>query len=133
LSCGETLAEPCRLRCDAVDIVHGGETLISIAITIATFVLCAAGLRAEAVERLRRLGAWTAAAGVPWTVCNAAIGAQLLLDDPAGVKGAFQRAGQVIFGLWLIAVALTAAHRPGDGRPHVPGRDAVSRAWQDRA
>ncbi len=36
LSCGEALAAPCELRYDAIDIVHGVETLLSIAITIAT-------------------------------------------------------------------------------------------------
>ena len=43
LSCGETLAEPCTLRYDAVDLVHGGETFVAIAITIAMFGLLARG------------------------------------------------------------------------------------------
>ena len=133
LSCGEALAAPCELRYDAIDIVHGVETLLSIAITIAMFARFAAWLRAEADGRLRRLGAWTAASGALWTACNAARGAQLLFDDLAGAKGAVQRTGQVVFGLWLIAVALTAARRTEDGGRSVPGRDAVSRAWQDRA
>lgn len=117
LSCGETLAEPCELRYDAVDVVHGGETFLSIAITIAMFALFAAGLRAEADERLRRLGGWTAAAGVVWTACNVAIGAALLLADLGEVKGAFQRTGQAVLGLWLIGLAIASARASGASRP----------------
>ena len=53
LSCGESLAEPCELRYDAVDLIHGGETFVSIAVTIAMFSLFAAGLRAAAEPSLR--------------------------------------------------------------------------------
>ena len=120
LSCGETLAEPCELRYDAVDIVHGAETFVSIAITIAMFALFATGLRAEAEQGLRRLGAWTATAGALWIACNVLMGAQYLVDDLGGAKGIFHRAAQVVFGLWLVALALAA------------GRDAVPRACQDR-
>ena len=120
LSCGETLAEPCELRYDAVDIVHGAETFVSIALTIAAFALFASGLWAEAEQRLRRLGTGTAVAGVAWVACNVLMGAQYLVDDLGGAKGIFHRAAQVVFGLWLVALALAA------------GRDAVPRACQDR-
>jgi hypothetical protein len=127
LSCGETLAEPCELRYDLVDVIHGGETFISIAITIVTFGLFAYGLLREADERLRRLGAWTVAAGAAWTACNVLMGAQYLIDDLASAKGIFHRGAQVVLGAWLVALALTA------GRVGAPaGRDAVPRAWQDR-
>lgn len=109
LSCAEELAEPCNLRYDAVDLVHGGETLLSIAITVAMFALLAVGLRADADPALRRLGAWTAAAGVVWTVGSVLMGGGYLIDDLAEVKGGFQRAAQLVFGLWLIGLALTAA------------------------
>jgi hypothetical protein len=125
LSCGETLAEPCELRYDAVDIVHGGETFLSIAITIAMFVLFAVGLRDAAEERLRRLGGWTLIAGIAWTACNALMGAQYLIGDLAEAKGVFHRAAQVVFGLWLVALALTGARL-------ARGHGAVPRAWQDR-
>jgi len=48
------------------------------------------------------------------------MGAQYLVDDLGGAKGIFHRAAQVVFGLWLVALALAA------------GRDAVPRACQDR-
>ena len=89
-------------------------------LTIAMFGLFASGLWAEAEERLRRLGTGTAAAGTLWIACNVLMSAQYLIDDLAGAKGIFHRAAQVVFGLWLIALALAA------------GRDAVPRAWQDR-
>jgi hypothetical protein len=127
LSCGETLAEPCELRYDLVDVIHGGETFISIAITIVTFGLFAFGLLREADERLRRLGAWTVAAGAAWTACNVLMGAQYLIDDLASAKGIFHRGAQVVLGAWLVALALTAG-RVGAAA----GRDAVPRAWQDR-
>jgi hypothetical protein len=126
LSCGETLAEPCKLRYDAVDLVHGGETFLSIAITIAMFALVAAGLRDEAEVRLRRLGGWTLVAGFAWTACNALMGAQYLIADLADAKGIFHRAAQVVFGLWLLALAVAA------GRRSPAGRGGVPRACQDR-
>jgi len=131
LSCGETLAEPCELRYDAVDLVHGGETFIAIAITIAMYALLARGLRAEAAAAWRRLGAWTAAAGIAWTGCNALMGAQYLIADLADVKGIFHRASQVIFGLWLLALAVTASREgdvtsPGIGRIDRDGEAAQS-------
>ncbi|GIK77569.1 MAG: hypothetical protein BroJett022_12590 [Actinomycetes bacterium] len=110
LSCAETLAEPCELRYDAVDLVHGGETFLSIAITIAMFALLVAGLRAEPDRELSRFGAWTGAAGVAWIACNALMGAQYLVADLAGSKGALQRAAQVVFGLWLLGLARAGAH-----------------------
>jgi hypothetical protein len=110
LSCAETLAEPCALDYDAVDLVHGGETMIAISIAIAMFALLATGLRTEADASLRRLGAWTAAAGVAWIACNALMGAGYLFDDLAEVKGVFHRAAQVIFGVWLVTLAWTSAH-----------------------
>ena len=129
LSCGETLAEPCELRYDLVDLVHGGETFLAVAITIATFALLARGLLDEADEGLRRLGAGTAGAGVAWTALNAMMGAQYLIGDLASVKGVFHRAAQVVLGIWLVALALgvraMVLRRPGE-------RDAVPRAWQDR-
>ena len=70
------------------------------------FALFATGLRAEAGQGLRRLGAWTAAAGALWIACNVMMGAQYLIDDLAEAKGIFHRAAQVVFGLWLIALAL---------------------------
>jgi hypothetical protein len=109
LSCAETLAEPCELDYDAVDLVHGAETMIAITITIAMFTLLAAGLRAEADVSLRRLGAWTAAAAVAWIACNALMGAGYLFDDVAEVKGVFHRAAQVVFGLWLVGLAAVTA------------------------
>lgn len=112
LSCGEALAEPCELRYDAVDLIHGGETFLSIGITILTFALFAVGLLRERDAPLRRLGGWTVAAGIAWTACNALMGAQYLVDDLASAKGIFHRAAQVVLGAWLIALALTARRLP---------------------
>ena len=126
LSCGESLAEPCELRYDAVDLIHGGETFVSIALTIAMFTLFAAGLRSAADASLRRLAGWSALAGVLWVACTVMMGAQYLIDDLGEVKGVFHRGSQVILGAWLVAVALTAGRLPDPGRGDVPP------AWQDR-
>lgn len=109
LSCGETLAEPCELRYDAIDLIHGGETFLAVAITIAMFALLATALRADPDPALRRFGSWTAAAGVAWTACNALMGAQYLIADLAESKGVFHRTAQVVFGLWLIGLAWAGA------------------------
>ncbi len=126
LSCGETLAEPCTLRYDAVDVIHGGETFISIAITIAMFGLFFIGSRGDGDRRVHGLAARSAVAGVLWTACNVVMGSQYLIDGLADVDGLFHRATQVILGVWLIVVAAAARDLP------VRGRDAVPRAWQDR-
>ena len=106
LSCGENLAEPCELRYDLVDLVHGGDTFVSIGITILTFGLFAVGLLRESDAHLRRLGSWTVVAGGAWTLCNALMGVQYLIDDLASAKGIFHRGAQVVLGLWLIALAI---------------------------
>jgi hypothetical protein len=106
LSCAESLTQACDLRYDAVDLIHGAETFVSIAATVAAFGFLALGFREDEDDRLRRLGAITAVAGVLWVLCNILMGAQYLLEDLDEVKGIFHRASQVILGVWLVAMAV---------------------------
>jgi len=106
LSCAESLTDSCELNYDLVDLIHGAETFISIAATVAAFGFLALGFRDDGDEHLRRLGTITAVAGVLWVLCNILMGAQYVLDDLDGVKGIFHRATQVILGIWLVSMAM---------------------------
>ena len=127
LSCGESLAEPCELRYDAVDLIHGGETFLSIALTIVMFGLFAAGLRAEAESGLRRLGRWAGIAGVAMD--------RLQRDDGRSVCVRRPGRGQGPLSPRQPGDPRRLVDRPGDraGRASgAAGREAVPRAWQDR-
>jgi hypothetical protein len=131
LSCAESLTDSCDLSYDLVDLIHGAETFISIAATVAAFGFLALGLRDDGDPHLRRLGTITAVAGVLWVVCNILMGAQYVLDDLDGVKGIFHRASQAILGIWLISMATGlgmmsrgAMTSPGLGRIDVDGEAA---------
>jgi hypothetical protein len=122
LSCAESLTNSCELRYDALDLIHGTETFISIFITVGAFGFLALGFFDETDPRLRRLGVITAIAGLTWILFNILIGAQYLLDDLDQVKGIFHRGAQVVLGVWLIAMAieLRGLPRPELGRGTKP-------------
>ena len=106
LSCAESLTDSCELNYDLVDLIHGAETFVSIAATVAAFGFLALGFRDDGDEHLRRLGTITAVAGSLWILCNVLMGAQYVLDDLDEAKGIFHRGSQVILGIWLISMAM---------------------------
>ncbi len=127
LSCAESLSGSCELRYDAIDLIHGAETFISIGITVFAFGFLALGFIDDGDPGLRRLGWITAVAGVLWVLCQILMGAGYALDDLEQVKGVFHRASQVVLGGWIIMLAFGL--RRSDA---CAGREAVLRAWQDR-
>lgn len=111
LSCAESLDASCKLSYDALDIVHGAESFASIVFTIAAFWLIGTGLRRE--PGWGSLGGWTLGLGAVWVLLNIAMGGKFFIDELDEVKGAFQRASQVVLGGWLVALALEVARGRG--------------------
>jgi len=114
LSCAEGLEAACDLRDDALDLVHSVATGGEIAATVASFALLGLGfMRAGR----RGLGRVTLAFGTAWLALTIVTGVSYLSDGVDEIKGAFQRVDQIIFGIWLVALAVAVAPRPGDGPP----------------
>jgi hypothetical protein len=117
LSCAEGLEAACNLREDAVDIVHSVATGGEIGFTVLSFVLLGLGfLRAGR----RDFGRWTLAFGALWLALTIVTGVSYLSQGVDEIKGAFQRVDQVLFGVWLVTLAVAVAPRKKSDPP--PGR-----------
>jgi uncharacterized membrane protein len=102
LSCAEGLEAACSLKEDPLDVVHSLATVGEIGGTILAFGLFGLGfLRAGR----RRVGIVTFAFGAVWLALTIVTGVSYLSDGVDEVKGAFQRVDQVLFGVWLVALA----------------------------
>jgi hypothetical protein len=114
LSCAEGLEAACHLRDDAGDLVHSIATAGEIAATVLALALLGLGL----LRGGRRDLAWaTLALGALWLALTIVTGVSYLSDGVDDVKGAFQRGGQVVFGVWLVTLAVAAAPRVGEQHP----------------
>ena len=112
LSCAEGLEAACSLKEDPLDLVHSVATVGEIGGTILSFALLGLGfLRAGR----RRFGLATFAFGAVWLALTIVTGVSYLSDGVDEIKGAFQRIDQVIFGLWLVVLAVGASARSGVG------------------
>jgi uncharacterized membrane protein len=119
LSCAEGLEAACHLRDDAGDVVHSIATGGEIAATVLAFALLGIGL----LRGGRREFGWaTLALGILWLALTIVTGISYLSDGVDEIKGAFQRGGQVVFGIWLVTLAVAAAPRPDDGGSDPPPR-----------
>jgi hypothetical protein len=114
LSCAEGLEATCDLRDDALDIVHSVATGGEIGATVLSFALFGIGFwRAGR----RDFGRVTLAFGALWLALTIVTGVSYLSDGVDAVKGAFQRVDQVVFGLWLVTLAVAVAPPRGGGAP----------------
>ena len=109
LSCAEGLEARCSLAEDGPDILHSVATVAEIGATVLAFALVGSGL-VRAADKLdvaaeRRLGLLTLALGGLWLVLTIVTGVSYLSHGVDEVKGAFQRADQVVFALWLLVLA----------------------------
>jgi uncharacterized membrane protein len=109
LSCAEGLEAACNLHDDTIDVVHSIATAGEIGGTILAFALLGLGLLRT--ER-PRYGWTTLAFGVLWLALTIVTGVSYLSNGVDEVKGAFQRADQIVFGVWLIVLALGAHASP---------------------
>ena len=122
LSCAEGLEASCELKEDGLDVVHALATGGEIIATTLAFALVGHGLRRakrlspsglQTSGLLRSVGALTLVLGAVWLGLTIGTGVSYLSEGVDGVKGALQRADQLIFGGWLLALAWAAARDPG--------------------
>jgi hypothetical protein len=106
LSYAEGLEAACDLRDDTIDVIHSIATAGEIAFTILAFGLLALGFLRSG---RRRLGWATLAFGALWLALTIVTGVSYLSDGVDEVKGAFQRVDQILFGVWLMVLAVGAS------------------------
>jgi hypothetical protein len=126
LSCAETLDPSCSLNYDAVDVIHATADILSSVATVLAFGWLYLGL--DRISSARKAARTTLALGVVWLVLTLVTAVSYTSGDVDSVKGLFQRAGQVVFGVWLVLLGWWASE-PGEdaGKPVGDGgRDRVA-------
>lgn len=114
LSCAEGLEAACDLRDDALDIVHSLATAGEIGATVLSFALLGVGF----LRSGRREFGWaTLGLGALWLALTIITGISYLSDGVDEVKGAFQRVDQIVFGIWVVTLAVAVAPRAGEDGP----------------
>jgi hypothetical protein len=114
LSCAEGLEAACDLREDALDIVHSVATAGEIGGTVLSFALFGLGFWRTG---RRDLGRASLLFGALWLALTIVTGVSYLSHGVDEIKGAFQRVDQVVFGIWLVVLAVAVAPRAGEGDP----------------
>ncbi len=115
LSCAEGLEAACDLKEDALDIVHSIATAGEIGFTVLSFGLLGVGFLRTG---RRELGWATLGFGALWLALTIVTGVSYLSDGVDEVKGAFQRIDQIVFGVWLVTLAVAVGRRGhGDDPP----------------
>jgi hypothetical protein len=110
LSCAEGLESSCSLAYDAFDVIHASANLAEIGTTALAFGLVGTGF--WQLPRWRHAGRPTLGIGVLWLLLTALTGVSYLSADVDSVKGFLQRADQLLFGAWLVLLALWTARAP---------------------
>jgi MYXO-CTERM domain-containing protein len=110
LSCAEGLEAACSLKEDTLDVVHSVATAGEIGGTILAFGLLGLGFLGGG---RRRYGIATFAFGAVWLALTIVTGVSYLSDGVDEIKGAFQRGDQILFGVWLLVLAVAAGVRSG--------------------
>jgi hypothetical protein len=112
LSCAEGLESSCSLAYDPFDVIHATANIAEIATTALAF-----GWIGFAFLRLtawRDRGRLTLVIGALWLLLTAITGVSYLSADIDSLKGVFQRADQLLFGVWLILLGFWASRPPAD-------------------
>lgn len=110
LSCAEGLESSCSLAYDPFDVIHATANIAEIATTALAFGFVGLGL--WRLAPWRSSGRLTLAIGALWLLLTAITGVSYLSADVDSVKGVFQRADQLLFGLWLVLLGIWAARAP---------------------
>lgn len=109
LSCAETLQAGCELGYDAVDVIHATENVVAILATATAFGLIGIGLRG--LEPLSGLGTATLAIGAVWLLLTLLMASQFLIPGMDEVRGVFQRASQIVLGIWFVVLGAGISKR----------------------
>ena len=105
LSCAEGLDASCSLDYDAGDVIHATAEFAATAATVLAFGFIGLGLAQLGWRSAARA---TLAIGGAWLLLAALTGLSFLSADVDSVKGIGQRAGQVLFGVWLVLLGIWA-------------------------
>lgn len=130
LSCAEGLEANCTLQGDGLDVFHSVATGGEIIATVLAFAFVGWGLRTvrpllsprqqptnagRSAGALGEIGAFMLVLGALWLALTIVTGVSYLSHAVDELKGAFQRADQVAFGAWLLALAWAAVEDTGGG------------------
>lgn len=115
LNCAESLDPSCTLNYDAVDVLHATVDILSSVATVLAFGWLYLGL--DRIASPRGAARATLAIGLVWLVLTLVTGLAYLNGDVDSVKGVFQRAGQVAFGVWLLLLGWWASAADDDRQP----------------
>jgi hypothetical protein len=110
LSCAEGLESSCSLEYDPFDVIHATANILEIGATALAFGLIGLGL--SRLPPHRRAGELTLAIGVLWLLLTVLTGISYLSADIDSLKGLFQRADQILFGVWLVLLGFQVSRRP---------------------
>jgi hypothetical protein len=114
LDCAEAFEASCSLSYDPLDLLHTGANLVEVAVTTLAFALVGVGL--TRLDPRGAAGRATLAIGAVWLALTAFSGLGFLLGDVGSVKGLCQRAAQLLFGAWLVALGVWAGDWAGRRR-----------------
>jgi hypothetical protein len=117
LNCAESLDPACSLNYGAVDVLHAAADILSTLATVLAFGWLYLGL--DRLPARRGAARATLAIGVVWLALQLVTGLSYVNGDVDSVKGLFQRAGQVAFGVWLVLLGWWASEGRQDGREPV--------------
>jgi hypothetical protein len=104
LSCPEGLEPSCSLEYDGLDLIHSVVTLAESAATALAFGLV--GLALLRLPRGRGAGRATLTMGALWLLLTLLTAITYADADIDSIKGLLQRGAQVLFGSWLVLLAL---------------------------
>jgi hypothetical protein len=122
LSCAEGLEASCSLAYDPFDVIHASANIAEIATTALAFGCVGLGL--SRLTPRRGAGQATLAIGTLWLLLTAVTGLSYLSADVDSLKGLFQRADQLLFGVWLVLLGFQVSRRPFPARTR-PGAAAL--------
>lgn len=113
VSCARSLGEGCVRAGDLVDDAHELESTLAVLATGGTMVLVGIGLRGSGGARW--LWALSVLAGVAFLLLSGPISLRESVEAFDEYKGWLQRGSQLVFGIWLAALALAPRSAASNG------------------
>lgn len=114
VSCARSLGEGCVRVGDLVDQLHELESALAVLATGGAMLLVGIGIRRGGGARW--LVALSLLAGVAFLLLSGLISIRETVETFDEYKGWLQRGGQLVFGIWLAALALAPRSAVSNGR-----------------